>query len=444
MLLAPFIRNLEAEGYASLSDTLLLAVSGGIDSMVMWDLFRRAGYRVAVAHCNFALRGQDSDADERMVREQAEAQHVPFHAERFDTKAYAASHKISVEMAARELRYRFFAGLCTRYGYKAVATAHHADDAIETWFLHLGRGAGIHGLQGMSSGGSVIRPLLFATRQQIASYAQQHAISYREDATNQSDQYLRNRIRHQLLPVFGRIFPSYRSRMQHTMRLMSDVEKIYDGYMESTISKIVTADDGGLTVHIPSLCATAAPLSVLYELLHTRGFSERQLYSIWKTLQRGRFSGKTFRSASWTLWIDREYLFIEPASTQDAGGQVVIPASCTSLQTPVPLRFDMLPVSRWTLCKEASVAQLDADRVTFPLVLRKWRAGDAFCPLGMSGRTKKVSDYWIDRKLPLREKRTRWILCDRNQIVWLVGDRIDDRVKVTSSTRQVLYITLNG
>lgn len=442
MLLDAFQRYISESALLTPSDRVLAAVSGGVDSMVMLHLLSRTSFRTAVAHCNFHLRGEASDADEQLVRETAAAYGMPFHSIAFDTAQYAEEHRISIQMAARELRYAYFERLCRENGYTRVAVAHHGDDAIETFFINLGRGTGIRGLTGMDRGPApVVRPMLFTDRDGIAAYAAQHGVTYREDASNASDKYLRNNIRHHLLPALARIFPHYRDSMRHTMGLLAETERIYAACIASEIARCMRCEGGQVRIDTVLLRQSVAPHTLLYEMLHPYGFSEQQTDDLDDLLQRPDFSGKQLSNKHYRLWCDRQALTVVPQGTAGEEEGCTIGADTVCMECPVRLRIERLPAAGYRLIKDPQVAQFDADRVTFPLELRHWRAGDRFCPLGMKG-SQKLSDYWVNRKVPVPEKDKKWLLCRGDDILWIVGERIDDRFRVTPETRTILRINL--
>ncbi|MBQ5997012.1 MAG: tRNA lysidine(34) synthetase TilS [Bacteroidales bacterium] len=441
MLFDAFQRYISESALLTPSDRILAAVSGGVDSMVMLHLLSRTSFRTAVAHCNFRLRGEASDADELLVCETAAAYGMPFHRIAFDTAQYAEEHRISIQMAARELRYAYFERLCRENGYTRVAVAHHGDDAIETFFINLGRGTGIRGLTGMAHGpATVVRPMLFTDRDGIAAYAEQHGVTYREDASNASDKYLRNNIRHHLLPAMARIFPGYRDSMRRTMGLLSETERIYAAYIASETDRCMRREGDTVCIDTDLLRRAQAPRTLLYEMLHPFGFSAQQIQHLEELIQRPDLSGKQLSNKYYRLWCDRQTLMVEPLRTGGEEG-CFIDADTVCLEHPIRLRIERLPAAGYRLTKDPQVAQFDADRVSFPLELRHWRAGDRFCPLGMKG-SQKLSDYWVNRKVPVPEKNRKWLLCRGGDILWIVGERIDDRFRITPGTRTILKINL--
>ena len=443
MLFETFLQQLQSAGLQPSTSRLLLAVSGGIDSMVMLHLFSRTSYRVAVAHCNFRLRGEASDADERLVSETAAAYGMPLHVKHFDTEAYAAEKKISIQMAARELRYVWFEQLCRDHAYTQVAVAHHGDDDIETFFINLGRGTGIRGLSGMASVTSarIVRPLLATDRPSIEAYAFQHDVTYREDASNASDKYIRNRIRHHLIPVMQEIFPQYREGMRHSMHLLADASAVFHRYVQIVTDQYVRTDHDRITVDLSFWTKEPAPRTLLYELLRPYGFSSGQAASVANMVQTESQSGRACCSDAWRLLVERGCLLLVPR--QDDGDETyLVTSDMQRLEYPLTWRMDRVDIKDFRLSRSSRVAQLDADKVTFPLTLRHWRKGDWFCPLGMHGR-QKLSDFWINNKTSLPDKKAQWLLCSGPDILWIPGHRMDDRFKVTPATRSVWIITLD-
>lgn len=444
MLFENFLTQLRDSGIGPSTDRLLLAVSGGIDSMVLLHLFSQTDFCVAVAHCNFCLRGEASDGDERLVRDAAASYGMPLHVIRFDTEKYAAEKKISIQMAARELRYDWFDALCREHGYTRIVTAHHGDDDIETFFINLGRGSGIRGLDGMAAGPTarIVRPLLAADRPAIAAYAAEHHVAYREDASNASDKYVRNKIRHHLLPVMEDIFPQYREGMRHSMHLLSETAAVLDRYVQLASAKYVSESADGVSIDLSFRTQEPSPQTLLYEMLRPYGFSPGLVQSAWTMIEKDTLSGRECSNGAWRLLTERGRLLLVPQKVSE-DEQFSITSDMTELTRPLRWHMEWADMARFKLSRSPLVGQFDADKTVFPLTLRHWRPGDWFCPLGMRGR-QKLSDYWINHKCSLPEKTAQWLLCSGQDIIWIPGQRIDDRFKVTSETRRVLIITLNA
>ncbi|MDD4031873.1 MAG: tRNA lysidine(34) synthetase TilS [Bacteroidales bacterium] len=433
-----FIRN---KGLFDPSDRILIAVSGGIDSMTLLHLMAHAGIPGAVAHCNFSLRGSESDEDERFVERQAKQLGYFFHTIRFDTSQYALDHHCSIQMAARDLRYEWFERLRKDHGYTLIALAHNLNDRIETFFINLSRGTGIAGLGSINPRqGVLIRPLLFATRAMITDYARQQDIAFREDSSNQKDDYTRNYLRHHILPGFKDYFPSFEEIMAGNMDKFSEVALIYRHSVRENLERMTTMHGRVMHLNIQSLLRFPAPQAILYEWLKPCGFSNQIAASVLSVLETD--SGKQFFSPTHRLVCDRGDLLLEELTSSEKK-VYYIEESVKSLTDPVALKFAVFEKTEsFHLEGDSRIAWLDYETLQFPLILRKWRNGDYFCPLGMKS-LKKVSDFFINEKMSIIDKEKVWILYSGDEIVWIVGRRIDHRYRVTPSTRKVLKVELD-
>jgi tRNA(Ile)-lysidine synthase len=423
-------------------DRLLLAVSGGVDSMVMLHLFAQTQFNVGVAHCNFQLRGQDSFEDEQLVAAEAKRLAVPLHSIHFDTQTYAHANGLSIQMAARELRYNWFEKLSLEYHYTAIATAHHKDDIVETFLLNLLRKTGIGGLHGIKSqSGKLIRPLLFARKDVIANYAGQHAIPYREDASNADNHYLRNYIRLHIIPEFQKIKPNFKETLLDSIEIISLQEHVYKQHIDLIRNALFeqTLDGYCLDIeHVKALC----PLSVyLFEFLHPFGFNETQIQDLIQCIDS--MEEKTFLSQSYKLLKTRHSLRLHPIEERNrlplfiekpTAGCVSVHGICLEIKDISP--DFVLPADSHTAC-------FDLDKIAFPLQIRSWIRGDYFYPLGGKGK-RKLSDFFSDRKLDSIEKQTTQLLCNGNgDILWVMGLRNDDRYKITKATHTALICHLS-
>ena len=441
-LLDSFQRYIDENDLATHDDRILLTVSGGVDSMVMLSLFTRCGYRVGVAHCNFQLRGAESDEDEVLVEDEAKKHGAAFYNRRFETRAEMERTGESMEMAARRLRYAWFDALSREHGYTAIAIAHHADDSIETFFINLLRGTGLRGLTGISTQvGKVIRPLLFASRKEILEYAVQNRIPFREDSSNRSTKYLRNKIRLGLIPRIREINPKFTDLMRRNIERLTDTQLFIDAAVAHMREDVVTQADGIATIHVERIEAAYPRNFDVYELLSSQyGFKGDVCDALCRALSEAA-TGRRFYAREYVATVDRGRILVERIAPGDACEVTVEQGTQRSYCGNMVLYFeacDIDDIRAYDVPEQ--VALLDADLLRYPLRLRRWREGDTFIPFGMEGR-KKVSDYLIDRKVSLPEKQRQFVLLSGDEIVWLVGRRIDDRYRLTDRTENVLRIT---
>ncbi len=420
---------------------VLLAVSGGIDSMVLLHLFGKSGFEYGIVHCNFNLRGEESDGDEKFVRKQVLIHGVPAFFQSFDTEEYAQLNGISIEMAARELRYEYFEKIRKEYNYDYIATAHHLDDLIETFFLNLSRKTGIKGLTGIKEKTSkIIRPLLFANRQEITDFAQASFIEFREDSTNSEVVYQRNFLRNKILPLFFELNPSFKKNILVSIENLKETELVYSGFIQSEKLKVFQNDDNEIQIDIESLLKTQFPKVLLFEILSDFNFNATVISEIFESLQND--SGKQFFSKTHRVVKDREHLFVTVSEVKEER-IFYIEKDDIELFEPLDLNLEKLSAETFVISKDSRVACLDFAKLEFPLLIRKWRQGDYFQPLGMTG-FKKVSDFFIDEKIPLHEKENTWLLCSGKKIVWIMGRRIDNRFKITRETQIVFRIEIRN
>ncbi|MCL2683452.1 MAG: tRNA lysidine(34) synthetase TilS [Bacteroidales bacterium] len=372
------------------SDRILVAVSGGLDSVVLLDLLKKHGMNdLAIVHCNFQLRGKESDEDEKFVKTLAKSYDLPFFGKRFDTQSEQKKSKQSVQMIARNLRYTYFSDLLKKEKFDYVAIAHHADDQIETFFINLLRGSGIKGLRGMlPKREQIIRPLLKFSRQDLENYAVKNSLKYREDSTNSDDYYLRNNIRHHLIPCLETLDKLAKSSILQSMENLQDLE----------------------TQSLQDL-----------EILQNCGFSATQIRNVQKAL--GGQSGKQFLSKTHRATTHNGQLLIEPLFN--------VPTA--------RITITLVNIENFILNTDSKIAQLDFDNLEFPLTLRRWKKGDFFVPFGGRGK-QKLSDFFINQKLSRFEKERVWLLCSGENIVWVVGYRIDNRYKISAKTKRALIV----
>lgn len=432
-MLTKFQNYIEQNHLINKGDRILVALSGGVDSMVLAELLRRCGYNITFAHCNFHLRGKESDGDEQFVREYSERVGVKLFVRQFDTLEYVETQKVSVEMAARELRYAWFNDMINASG-QLLALAHHADDQIETFFINLMRGSGIKGLKAMQPrNGLYIRPLLWASREEIRQFAIENGIQWREDSTNNDTVYLRNKIRHDLMPVFDSIKPEAREKILESVNHLASENQLYRELLKEKLSQIETVDGVLHRIDKQQFACKDAERHVptlLFEWLRDFGFSFSQCESILASLDSE--PGKEFYSANYQLVIEKDTIDIFPIELTDNLLTPGLSYSKQSVRTTHALSL--------LITDNPNIAQLDFDKLKFPLRVRHWWHGDRFHPLGLKG-TKLVSDFFNDNGFTTFQKRNTQIITDsEGEIVWIVGHRIDDRFKITDKTKTIYEI----
>ena len=419
---------------------VLVGVSGGRDSVALLDILIKLGYRCTVAHCNFHLRGEESDRDEKFVQQLSFNLNIPYYSVDFDTVNYAKQKNISIEMAARELRYSWFTSLAEKINAQAIAIAHHADDNVETLLMHLVRGTGLKGLTGISpKNGLIVRPLLCCTRNEINEYIKNNNLSFIEDSTNQSVDFQRNKIRLQVIPLLEEINPSVKKVLSESIERFSEINTFYENAIEKIKKQLLTVDNDQLKINIDLLCKQASPKTILFEILHPYGFNESIVQDIEKHLHDE--SGKIFYSPTHYLIKDRNYLII---SNKIKKNETTFFITENDSEISFPLHLSITRKKKeqnFVISKDNRIIQIDASLIQYPLTLRRWTNGDTFFPFGMN-RQKKLSDFFIDQKLNLKQKAETWLLLSQNQIVWVVGLRLDNRFKITESTQEVLEIKM--
>lgn len=430
-------RYIESHQLLTKDRPVVVGLSGGADSVALLLALCDLGYPCLAAHCNFHLRDAESDRDEVFARLLAESQGVPFYKTDFDTKIYAARNGISVEMAARELRYQWFEQLRIEQNAQAIAVAHHEQDNVETVLLNLIRGTGIKGLGGMSpKNGYVVRPLLSVKKTTILTWLEQREQEYVVDSTNLSDEYTRNFLRLRVIPLLEELNPSVAEAITRTAENLSDAEQLYSFALNEIRRQVLVGDS---CIRIEALLQMPAPKTVLYELLKPYGFNRSVVNDLFQTL-RGE-SGRRFYSTEFLVLKDRDCLLISPLSEQTSEDDVyLIDPDEVEIQTPVHLSFRKEEIkSGFNISRAINNATFDADKLKFPLSLRRWREGDWFIPFGMTGK-KKLSDYFTNRKLSLIDKEQIWLLCSGENIIWIIGERIDNRFCIDENSKQALII----
>lgn len=455
-LLKEFQQYIKKENLFHPKDKLLLAVSGGIDSVVLCELCKQAGYDFVIAHCNFQLRGAESDRDEQFVKELGKKYSAEVLLKKFDTEKYATGNKVSIQIGARELRYNWFRELI---GNKQLAkaselketdlalpvahcilTAHHANDNIETMLMNFFKGTGINGLKAiLPKQGRIVRPLLSVSRKEIEQFAKENNLSWVEDSSNASDKYTRNYFRNELIPGLQKVFPQVEDNLAANIDRFRDIEELYSQAIDLHKKKLL--EQKGSEVHIPVLkLQKKEPLhSIVYEIIKDFGFTAHQTDECIALLKSE--TGKYIQSPTHRIIRNRNWLIISPNNTTEAGN-ILIEQEESNVQYVIGnLQIKKLPVANCKLPIADSVVLLDASEIKFPLLLRKWKQGDYFYPLGMQ-KKKKLSRFFIDQKLSLTQKERTWVIEMDKKIVWVVGLRIDDRFKIKDSTKDILQLTL--
>lgn len=440
LMLRVVSRFIEKRSLLSLNRPVVVGLSGGADSVALLAVLVRLGYDCVALHCNFHLRGDESLRDEEFSRSFAKRLGVTFHKVDFDTAEYAAVHHLSIEMAARELRYDWFEKMRLAVGAQAVAVAHHRDDSVETLLMNMLRGSGVRGLGGIRArNGNVVRPLLCLSREEIVEWISAQGYNFVVDSTNMSDAYTRNFIRLRVLPLLEELNPAVRTTLARTADHISAAGAIYSSVVERAKSELVAAD-GSISINM--LVSYPAPEAILFEILRDYGFSRSQSDDVFDSLNGE--SGRSFYSSTHRLLKDRERLIV--VSLEENGDDLSYQIDIESgiIDTPLKLSLDVLPIdSDFSIVRDKNIAYFDCDKVKEPLMLRHWREGDWFVPFGMRGR-KKLSDYFSDHKFSLLDKERAWLLCGGNDILWLVGERSDDRYRIDNSSKRALVVKFMG
>jgi len=427
-------QNHIADHYPNIgSGKVLLACSGGIDSVVLADLFRRCNLDFAIAHCNFKLRGEASDDDAVFVKQLAERLEVPFYLKGFDTEARKKEQGGSVQMVARDLRYSWFRSLMSKHKFTVLATAHHADDALETFLINLSRGTGIDGLVGMRDKSDLVRPLLPFSRTAIVAYAQENKLVWREDESNIDTKYLRNKIRHDVVPILKTLHPAFLHNVTATQNYLSQVAALAEIAVSDVRKTLFIAKDELYVITIAKLKRLVPLEGYIYGLFKPFGFyNPNEIIQLTTAM-----SGKEIRSKTHRLLKDRTTLFLQQlnVSTSDS-----FHITQEQQQILYPFRMTMTP-EKAIKESNAKTIYLDKETLKYPLTLRKWEKGDYFYPYGMQGK-KKLSKFFKDEKFDQISKEAQWILVSNSKIVWIVGKRADERFKVTTQTKEILKFTL--
>ena len=434
-MLTKFQHHIE-QNFPQLKDKkLLLAVSGGIDSMVLLDLFYKLRFDICVVHCNFQLRGKESDADELLVREICQEGYIPYFIELFDTLEFAKENKLSIQLAARKLRYDWFQELLSENQLDYLVTAHHLDDNVETFLINFTRGTGLEGLTGIpAQNGNIIRPLLPFSREEIENYANENKIQWREDSSNASDKYFRNKLRHDIVPILKELNTGFLDSFQNTLHHLQQAESLVEDASKLVYEKVVVVKENQLEIHLKPLLEFQNYKAYLYKWLKDYGFSAwNDIYDLVEAQ-----SGKQVFSETHVLLKDREKLILTERKSIDKSEVFIIESLDSKVNIPLKLKF-YKGVNIFET--DSNCIFVDENKLKFPLTIRKWKEGDYFYPSGMNGK-KKLSKYFKDEKYSLLDKENQWLLGSEDQIVWVVGKRADDRFTSKETTQNSIKIVL--
>jgi tRNA(Ile)-lysidine synthase len=425
----------------SSNSRFLLAVSGGIDSVVMTYLFHMADLNFSIAHCNFHLRGKESDIDQQFVEDLATRLGHACFVKHIKLDAIRKEQGISVQMAARDLRYAWFNELAEQEGFNYIVVAHNRNDVVETMMMNLSRGCGIRGLTGIKPVmNKIVRPLIFASRDDIVRFANEKKLKWREDLSNSQIKYERNRIRHEIIPEFEKLNPAFLQSAVETIRHLEQTEQLFDLMLKEVKKQIWTELPDRNLVNIDKLLEFPAVETILFETLRNFGLNPSGARSLANSLES--ISGKQFITGTHCITRDRSNLIITEIKQHIESG-LEITNDTLQVSYPVYMTFRIFEKpKKYDIPVEKNIAALDADLVGFPIKLRRWQKGDAFHPLGLKG-SMKLSDFLINNKVPLPDKQKVWILESNRKIIWIVGHRIDDRFKITSATSKILLIESN-
>lgn len=442
-LLQRFIEFNRNKRMAGPKKRVLLAVSGGKDSVVMCNLFSKAEWPFSMAHCNFQLRGEESDADEVFVKTLGKQYGVEVFVRRFDTKTYAEQKKVSIQIAARELRYAWFEELRNAHQFRLIATAHHLNDNIETILFNLVKGSGIRGFRGIPvRQGKIIRPLLFASQEDIQQYAKVYHLNFREDSSNAADKYTRNKIRHHIIPLLKEINPSLEKTLGEKVELFTELEELYESTIRKQSKQLFLKRGNDIYIPLLLLKKTRNNGSVLFEYLKDFDFTPEQIEDIIASADSP--PGAQFLTSKARIIKDRRFLIMTSLEENEQAIQWI-----NEVDTEINIGDKKIFITPSLLAEEKkdfhlsgkkNIALIDSAKLEFPLTVRRWKAGDYFYPFGMKLKKKKVKKFLTDEKVPLHEKEKVWVVESNQKIVWVVGYRIDERFKITDNTTKALRL----
>lgn len=442
-MLESFLKYVQQEELGSPNEKLLLGISGGIDSMVMLDLFKKADFNFSIAHCNFKLRNKESDVDEKFVEEYAKQNNIDIFVKKFSTEEYAEEKKISIQMAARELRINWFYELIDKHKLSSYATAHHRDDQAETFFINLLRGTGIAGLHGiLPKHGRLIHPMMFSTRDEIVQYANDENIKFREDSSNKQTKYLRNKIRHQIIPSFNDVTPDFSKIMAKNVKRIEATERIYKKEISRIANTIFKKNkDKTYQICISELDKLDDADVYLIEMISGFNFNFSDAEDMIKSINSE--PGKVFHSATHRITRDREYFFIELKNENSIDkNEYLIDKTEKEITEPLMLSCESFNITAdFKINPYRNIGFFDLQKLSFPLKIRRWNKGDFFYPLGLNHK-KLLSDFFTDNKFSLHEKENLWLLTSGEDIIWIIGHRIDNRFKITKYTSQIFKVSI--
>jgi len=440
-MLNQFFSFFKNECHFKAGQKILVAFSGGADSLALLHMLKATGVDVIAAHCNFNLRGEESDSDELFVRGFCNENNIQLFVKSFDTIEYSKQNGVSIEMAARDLRYAWFDELVEINHLDWIATGHHKDDSIETFFLNLTRGTGVKGLTGIKPvTGNIIRPLMTFSRKELEAYCKENKLEFRTDSSNLESVYTRNKIRNEIIPLFQLLNPSFGDTMLKNMDRLQQVSDYVSSSIEDLKREFIVEQDDSVLISLRHVNDFKDKHLILFEVLHPYGFNGSVIEDVLEVINQD-ISGKQFFSSTHRLIKDRQNLIVVPVK-EEVDQQFYISYDEDYVNHPVEINIERgIDSDSFQIDKSVKVAQFDQDLLEYPLTIRKWEQGDCFRPLGMKN-FKKISDYFIDTKFSLQQKEDTWLMLSGNDIIWIIGHRTDDRFKITPKTNKIIKFTL--